>query len=135
MPANDYIVGCSIVPVGGIDIFIGYTLEVYGMQRILLPTPLPESANKFDGSESASLAESTGSDLNFCYVAGVGSDSQPQSDDPESTLPALQDDAMSDVGSRSTVQVNIDYDSEEDSASMFELKVKRCFDVPGGPPP
>ena len=39
MPANDYIVGCGIVPVGGIDIFIGYTLEAYGIQRILSPTP------------------------------------------------------------------------------------------------
>ena len=28
MPANDYIVGCGIVPVGGIDIFIGYTRGV-----------------------------------------------------------------------------------------------------------
>ena len=34
MPANDY-----IVPVGGIDIFIGYTPEAYRMQRILSPTP------------------------------------------------------------------------------------------------
>ena len=93
MPANDYIVGCGIVPVGDIDIFIAYSPEAYRMQRILSPTPLPESANNFDGSESASLAESTGSDLNFCYVAGVGSDSQPQSDDPESILPALQEDA------------------------------------------
>ena len=42
---------------------------------------------------------------------------------------------MSDAGSRSTVQVNIDSDSEEDSASMFEQKVKRCFDAPSGPPP
>ena len=41
MPANDYIVGCGIVPVGGIDIFIGYTPEAYGMQRILSPTPPP----------------------------------------------------------------------------------------------
>ena len=41
MPANDYIVGCGIVPVGGIDIFIGYTPEAYGMQRILSPTPSP----------------------------------------------------------------------------------------------
>ena len=89
------------------------------MQRILSPTPLPESANNFDGSESASSVESMDSDLNFCYVAGVGSDSQPQSDDPESILPALQDDAMSDARSRSTVQVNIDSDSEEDSASML----------------
>ena len=120
MPANDYIVGCGIVPVGGIDILIGYTPEAYGMQRILSPTPLPESTNNFDGFESASLAESAGSDLNFCYVAGVGSDSQPQSDDPESILPALQDNAMLDAGSRSTVQVNIDSDSGEDSASMFE---------------
>ena len=88
MPANDYIIGCGVVPVGGIDIFIGYTPEAYGMQRILSPTLLPESANNFDGSESAS-SESAGSDLNFCYVAGVGSDSQPQSDDPESILPAL----------------------------------------------
>ena len=39
MPANDYIVGYGIVPVGRIDIFIGYTLEAYVMQRILLPTP------------------------------------------------------------------------------------------------
>ena len=76
LPANDYIVGCGIVLVGGIDIFIGYTPEAYGMQRIFLPTPLPESANHFDGSESAS-SESVGSDLNFCYVAGVGSESQP----------------------------------------------------------
>ena len=35
MPANDYIVGCGIVLVGGIDIFIGYTPEAYGMRRIL----------------------------------------------------------------------------------------------------
>ena len=90
MPANDYIVGCGIVPLGGIDILIGYTPEAYGMQRIISPTPLPESVNNFDGSESASFAESAGSDLNFCYVAGVGSDSQPQSDDSESILPALQ---------------------------------------------
>ena len=41
MPANDYIVGCRIVPVGGIAIFIGYTPEAYGMQRILSPTPIP----------------------------------------------------------------------------------------------
>ena len=100
MPANDYIVGCGIIPVGGIDIFIGYTPEAYGMQRILSPTPLPESANNFDGSDSAS-SESADSDLNFCYVAGVGSDSQPQSDDPKSILPALQEDAISDAGSRS----------------------------------
>ena len=39
MSANDYIVGCGIVLVGGIDIFIGYTPEAYGMQRILSPTP------------------------------------------------------------------------------------------------
>ena len=39
MPANDYIVGCGIVPVASIDIFIGYTPEVYEMQRILSPTP------------------------------------------------------------------------------------------------
>ena len=39
MPANDYIVGCGIVPVGGIDIFIDYTPEAYGLQRILSPTP------------------------------------------------------------------------------------------------
>ena len=31
MPANDYIVGCGIVLVGSIDIFIGYTSEAYGM--------------------------------------------------------------------------------------------------------
>ena len=31
MPAKDYIVGCGIIPVGGIDIFIGYTPEAYGM--------------------------------------------------------------------------------------------------------
>ena len=31
MPTNNYIVGCGIVLVGGIDIFIGYTLEAYGM--------------------------------------------------------------------------------------------------------
>ena len=134
MSANDYIVGCGIVPVGGIDIFIGYTPEAYGMQRILSPTPLPESANNFDGSDSAS-SESAGSDLNFCYVAGVGSDSQPQSDDPESILPALQEDAISDAGSRSTTKVNIDSDSEEDSASMFEQQVKRCFNAQGGPTP
>ena len=73
--------------------------------------------------------------MNFCYVAGVGSDSQPQNDDSESILPTLQDDAMSDAGSRSTVQVNIDSDSEEDSTNMFEQKVKRCFDAPGGPLP
>ena len=42
---------------------------------------------------------------------------------------------MPHAGSRSTVQVNIDSDSEEDSATMFEQKVKRCFDTPGGPPP
>ena len=39
MPANDYINGCGIVLVGSIDIFIGYTTEAYGMQRILSPTP------------------------------------------------------------------------------------------------
>ena len=39
MPTNDYMVGCGIVPVGGIDIFISYTPEAYGMQRILSPTP------------------------------------------------------------------------------------------------
>ena len=39
MPANDYIVGCGMVPVCGIDIFIGYTPEAYGMQWILSPTP------------------------------------------------------------------------------------------------
>ena len=104
------------------------------MQRILSPTPLRETANNFGGSESAS-SESAGSDLNFCYVAGVGSDSQPQSDDPESILPALQEDATSDVGSRSTTKVNIDSDSEEDSASMFEQQVKRCFNAQGGPTP
>ena len=36
---NVYIVGCGIIPVGGIDIFIGYTPEAYGMHRILSPTP------------------------------------------------------------------------------------------------
>ena len=41
---------------------------------------------------------------------------------------------MSDAGSKSTIQVNIDSDSDEDSASMFEQKVKRCFDAPGEPP-
>ena len=91
--------------------------------------PLTESANNFDGSESAS-SESAGSDLNFCYVAGVGSDSQPQSDHPESILLALQEDAISDAGSRSTTKVNIDSDSEEDSASMFEQQVKMCFNTP-----
>ena len=42
---------------------------------------------------------------------------------------------MLDARSRSTVQVNIDSDFEEDSASMFEQKFKRCFDAPGRPPP
>ena len=42
---------------------------------------------------------------------------------------------MSDAGSRSTFQVNIDSESEEDSASMFEQKVKRCFAAPEGPLP
>ena len=92
------------------------------MQGILSHSPLPESTNNFDGSESAS-SESAGLDLSFCYVAGVGSDSQPQSDDPESILPALQEDAILDAGSRSTTKVNIDSDSEEDSASMFEQPV------------
>ena len=39
MPANDYIIGCGIIPVGDIDIFIGYTPDAYGMQRIFSPTP------------------------------------------------------------------------------------------------
>ena len=42
---------------------------------------------------------------------------------------------MSDAGSRSTTKVNIDSDSEEDSASMFEPQVKRCFNTPAGPAP
>ena len=113
MPANDYIVGCGIVPVGNINIFISYTPEAYGMQRIFSPTHLPESDYVQDGSESASLAESAGSNLNYSYVADLGFDSQPNNNDPESILPALRDDAMSDVGSRSTVQVSIDSESEK----------------------
>ena len=42
---------------------------------------------------------------------------------------------MSVARSRSTVQVNIDSESEEDSASMFEQTEKRCFATPEGPPP
>ena len=41
---------------------------------------------------------------------------------------------MSDAGSRDIVQVNIDSDSEEDSASMFEQRIKRCFNAPDPPP-
>ena len=41
MPANDYIVGCRIVSVGSIDIFIGYTPEAYVMQRIFFAHPPP----------------------------------------------------------------------------------------------
>ena len=42
--------------------------------------------------------------------------------------------SVSDAGSRSTVQVNVDSESEEDSASMFETRVKQCF-APADPAP
>ena len=132
IPADDYIVGCGVVPFGGVDVFIGYTSEAYGLPRIYSPShpPYNQEAYVQDGSESASSQESTDSDLHFVGMTGLGSDSQPNSQDPESILPALQDDAMSDAGSRSTVHVNVDSDSEEDSASMFEQRVKQCFVTP-----
>ena len=105
IPADDYIVGCGVVPFGGVDVFIGYTSEAYGLPRIYSPSHPPYNQ---DGSEFASSEESADSDLHFVGMTGLGSDSQPNSQDPESILPALQDDVMSDAGSRSTVHVNVD---------------------------
>ena len=135
LPADDYLIGCAIVPIGGINVFIGYTPEAYGLPRFYNPThqPFDQAVDRQDGSESAFSQESAESDFHFVGVVGLGSDSQPENNDPESILPALQEDAMSDAGSRSTVQVNVDSDSDDD-ASLFEEKIKTRFSS-GNPAP
>ena len=55
MSANDYIVGCGIVPVGGIDIFIGYTPEAYGMQWILSGTDLFQTCQKYRSQRTENI--------------------------------------------------------------------------------
>ena len=41
LPTDDYLIGCAIVPIGGIDVFIGYTPEAYGLPRFYNPTHQP----------------------------------------------------------------------------------------------
>ena len=104
-PANDGLIAYTLVPIGDIELFIGFTPEAMGFPKnhtLWGPTRHPESDYSQDGSESASSWESADSDSHFIGVAGMGSDSQPHSSDPESILPALQEDATSDAGSEST---------------------------------
>ena len=60
LPADDYLIGCTIVPIGGIDVFIGYTPEAYGLPRFYNPThqPFDQAVDRQDGSESAFYQES-----------------------------------------------------------------------------
>lgn len=71
LPADDYLIGCAIIPIGGIDVFIGYTPEAYGLPRFYNPTHQP--FDRQDGSESAFSQESAESDFHFVGVVGLGS--------------------------------------------------------------
>ena len=85
-------------------------------------------------SEYTFFQESADSDLHVIGVVGLESDSSPKSSESESIFHALQDDTTSDAGSRSTVQVNIDTDSDDGCVSMFGAKVKGCFGATKLPP-
>ena len=92
VPAKDGLIAYTLVPIGGFEFFMGFTPEALGFPRnhtVFEPTHHPEIDYSQDRSESASSAESADSDLHFCGVTGLGSDSQPDSNDPESILPAL----------------------------------------------
>ena len=92
MPARDGLIAYALVPVGDIEIFIGFTPEALGFPRnhtIFGPTRRPEDYYPSDGSESASSEESTDSHLQFVGMTGLGSNSRHDRDDPESILPTL----------------------------------------------
>jgi len=75
VPAKDGLIAYTLVPIGGFEIFIGFTPEALGFPRnhtVFGPTRHPVFDYSQDGSESASSVESADSDLHFCGVAGMG---------------------------------------------------------------
>ena len=55
IPADDYVVGCGVVPFGGVDVFIGYTSEAYGLPRISIRHPTRPTIRKSTHKTDLSL--------------------------------------------------------------------------------